>query len=172
MLSGYHRGRRARSVVYSGRRKGKTAWSPTRAAAGTPTLVAVTTTPSVTASGALRVSDAERETVAARLRDAATEGRLTLAEADERQAPAYAARTRDDLHPLTADLPPLPGTVTRRGPLSPHARRRLGMHAGLVAVLAAIMVTGWALVHRSLAELADSDPPHGSDLRGRCSGSL
>ena len=105
----------------------------------------MTTTHSVPASGALRVSDAERESVAARLRDAATEGRLTLAEADERQALAYAARTRDDLHPLTADLPAPPRTASLRGPLSPRARRRLGMHAALVAVLAAIMVTGWAL---------------------------
>jgi hypothetical protein len=105
----------------------------------------MTTTDSVPASGALRVSDAERESVAARLRDAATEGRLTLAEADERQALAYAARTRDDLHPLTADLPSPPRTVNLRGPLSPRGRRRLGMHAALVAVLAAIMVTGWAL---------------------------
>jgi hypothetical protein len=105
----------------------------------------MTTTTSATASGALRVSDAERESVAAQLRDAATEGRLTLAEADERQALAYAARTRDDLRPLTADLPLPPRTVSRRGPLSPRARRRLSMHAGLAAVLAAIMVTGWTL---------------------------
>ncbi len=68
-----------------------------------------------------------------------------MAEADERQALAYAARTRDDLQPLTADLPQPPRAEHRRGPLSPRARRRLGMHAGLVVVLAAIMVTGWAL---------------------------
>ena len=105
----------------------------------------MTTPPAPLASGALRVSDAEREHVAARIRDAATEGSLTLAEADERQALAYAARTRDDLHPLTADLPQPHRTTTRQGPLSPRARRRLGMHAGLVAILAAIMVTGWAL---------------------------
>ena len=37
----------------------------------------------------VRVSDAERESVAAQLRDAATEGRLTLAEADERPRSAY-----------------------------------------------------------------------------------
>ena len=110
------------------------------------TLVHMTSTSVSTANGKLRVSDAERESVAARLRDAAAEGRLTLAEADERQALAYAARVRDDLTPLTADLPPpshpAPG---HDRPLSGRARRRLGMHAVLVVVLAALLVTGWVL---------------------------
>jgi len=52
-----------------------------------------------------RASDAEREAVVARLRDAAGEGRLTVEELDERIDAAYAARTRDELDPLTADLP-------------------------------------------------------------------
>ena len=68
--------------------------------------------------GALRVplvtraSDAEREAVIARLRDAAAEGRLTVEELAERIDAAYAARTRAELEPLTADLPkPAPGTA-------------------------------------------------------------
>jgi len=57
-----------------------------------------------------RASDAEREAVVARLRDAAGEGRLTVEELDERIDAAYAARTLDELEPLTADLPaPAPG---------------------------------------------------------------
>ena len=52
-----------------------------------------------------RASDAEREAVVARLRDAAGEGRLTVEELAERIDAAYAARTRDELEPLTADLP-------------------------------------------------------------------
>ena len=52
-----------------------------------------------------RASDAEREAVVARLRDAAGEGRLTVEELDERIDAAYAARTLDELEPLTADLP-------------------------------------------------------------------
>jgi hypothetical protein len=59
----------------------------------------------------LRVSDADRERIAERLRDAAGEGRLTVDELDERLERAYAARTGSDLAPLTADLPePAPGT--------------------------------------------------------------
>ncbi|MGH3673684.1 MAG: DUF1707 SHOCT-like domain-containing protein, partial [Pseudonocardiaceae bacterium] len=53
----------------------------------------------------LRVSDAEREQVATRIRDAAERGMLTLTEADERQAAAYAAKIRADLAGLTDDLP-------------------------------------------------------------------
>jgi hypothetical protein len=52
-----------------------------------------------------RASDAEREAVVARLRDAASEGRLTVEELAERIDAAYAARTRAELEPLTADLP-------------------------------------------------------------------
>jgi hypothetical protein len=53
----------------------------------------------------LRVSDAEREHVAVRLREAGGEGRLTLEELAERVELAYAARTVADLDALTADLP-------------------------------------------------------------------
>jgi hypothetical protein len=52
-----------------------------------------------------RASDAEREAVVARLRSAAGEGRLTVDELDERIDAAYAAKTRAELEPLTADLP-------------------------------------------------------------------
>lgn len=51
------------------------------------------------------MSDADREQVVRRLRRAVDEGRLDLGEFDERAAIAYAARTRGDLDPLTADLP-------------------------------------------------------------------
>ena len=52
-----------------------------------------------------RASDAEREAVVARLRHAAGEGRLTVDELDERIDAAYAATSRAELEPLTADLP-------------------------------------------------------------------
>jgi hypothetical protein len=52
-----------------------------------------------------RASDAEREAVVTRLRDAASEGRLTVEELAERIDAAYAARTQAELEPLTADLP-------------------------------------------------------------------
>jgi hypothetical protein len=52
-----------------------------------------------------RASDAEREAVVARLRQAAAEGRLTVEELTERIDTAYAAKTQAELEPLTADLP-------------------------------------------------------------------
>jgi hypothetical protein len=53
----------------------------------------------------LRASDADRERVAAVLREAAGEGRIGLDELDERLASVYGARTYADLEPLTRDLP-------------------------------------------------------------------
>jgi hypothetical protein len=55
---------------------------------------AVSTIDRTTRPGSLRVSDAEREQVAGRIRDAATVGMLTLAEANQCQAAAYAAQIR------------------------------------------------------------------------------
>jgi Domain of unknown function (DUF1707)/Cell wall-active antibiotics response 4TMS YvqF len=67
---------------------------------------------------ALRASDAEREDVVARLRDASADGRLTLEEFSERMNAAYDARTHDELERLLDDLPGHRGAavVTRRRP--------------------------------------------------------
>lgn len=54
---------------------------------------------------AQRASDDEREQAVARLRDAASEGRIDLAEFEERMTLAYQARTYGELEPVTADLP-------------------------------------------------------------------
>ena len=53
----------------------------------------------------MRASDADREHVAERLRGALDEGRLNLAEYDDRLRQAYGATTMGELAPLTADLP-------------------------------------------------------------------
>ncbi|GHF03373.1 hypothetical protein GCM10014715_69620 [Streptomyces spiralis] len=53
----------------------------------------------------LRASDADRERVAEVLRDALAEGRLDMAEFEERLDAAYKARTYGELAPLTRDLP-------------------------------------------------------------------
>lgn len=92
-------------------------------------------------------SDAEREQVTDRLRDAAAEGRLTLTESGERQAAAYAARTRAELTPLVSDLPRPRGRSgpARRGPMTPRARGRFQVHVAIVAVLFTVLVTAWAL---------------------------
>lgn len=63
------------------------------------------TLPPLPADASPRASDAEREETVQRLHQALAEGRLDLAETDERVAAAYAARHRSDLPPLLADLP-------------------------------------------------------------------
>lgn len=61
----------------------------------------------------IRASDADRDGTATRLRVAVNEGRLSLDEFDERLRGAYAAVTRGDLEPLTADLPAQPSDPTQ-----------------------------------------------------------
>ncbi len=53
----------------------------------------------------LRASDADREQVAERLRQAAAEGRLLTEELEQRLEAAFAARTYGQLNALVADLP-------------------------------------------------------------------
>jgi hypothetical protein len=56
--------------------------------------------------GSYRVGDAERNRTAELLKEAHVAGYLTFADIDERLDAALAARTRDDLERLVADLPP------------------------------------------------------------------
>jgi hypothetical protein len=69
------------------------------------------------AGPAVRASDAEREQTVALLQRNFADGRLTLAELEERASAAWAARTRAQLRDLTADLPapgeqpPRPGMI-------------------------------------------------------------
>ena len=97
----------------------------------------------------VRTSDAEREQVVEILRAAMGEGRLSMGEGEERIAAAYGSTYRDELIPLTADLPDgeLPGRVR-----TPDTERRVrqgqryfARHVGIVAVAAAVLVTLWAL---------------------------
>ncbi|MGW7543392.1 DUF1707 SHOCT-like domain-containing protein [Streptomyces sp. NPDC054770] len=53
----------------------------------------------------LRAADADRERVAEILRDALAEGRLDMAEFEERLEATYQARTYGELAPITKDLP-------------------------------------------------------------------
>jgi hypothetical protein len=98
----------------------------------------------------VRASDAEREEYAKMLRAAMTEGRLTLEEGEERLARVYAAKYRDELPELTADLP----DGGRRAPFeNPEfkadferkARRMLAGHTGMVVAIAAVLVGLWAI---------------------------
>jgi hypothetical protein len=100
------------------------------------------------ANGRIRTSDQERERIAEVLRAAMTEGRLTLEEGEERLAAAYAAKYRDDLKPLTADLPDQGRRALADTPQARQAtRRHLRRHASFV-LLASLVLTGfWALSH-------------------------
>jgi len=94
----------------------------------------------------LRTSDAEREEVAKILRAAMTEGRLTLDEGEERLAACYAAKYRDELLPLTTDLPDNGRRALAQTPEAVAATRRgLRQHTAFV-VAASLVLTGlWVL---------------------------
>jgi hypothetical protein len=102
----------------------------------------------------IRISDADRDRVTARLREHYAEGRLTAEELDERVSATLNAKTFGDLRPIMGDLPepapfgPQPGPVPppiqppvyayRRGP-------RLLPVALLLLFLALILPgAGWA----------------------------
>jgi len=97
----------------------------------------------------IRVSDADRERVTARLRENFAEGRLTPDELDERISAALNAKTFGDLRPVMADLPgpvpapPRPAPPPRPAGPPPWVAHRRGprlmpllMLVALVALLA------------------------------------
>lgn len=94
----------------------------------------------------LRASDAEREHVARILRAAAGEGLINLDEADERLTAVYDVRYRDELDPLTADLPH-GGTKLLENTAEARAAARAGLvrHIVTVVVVAAALVAVWVL---------------------------
>jgi hypothetical protein len=120
----------------------------------------------------LRVSDADRERVADRLRSASAEGRLTADELEERLERAFSARTDAELEPLVADLPEPAGPAPRREPgrrwTSEHLRAYIGVSLMLVAIWA---LTGadyfwpiWPILGWGIGVVADT----GARLRGPC----
>jgi hypothetical protein len=110
----------------------------------------------------LRASDAERDVVATRLREAHAEGRLSVAEFSERLDAALTARTRGDLEALTRDLPAAAGPARRRprtGDEAAPARRARPAPTGLQAAwgvwVLAVLVN---LVVWGAVSLADGGP--------------
>jgi hypothetical protein len=65
---------------------------------------------------ALRASDADRDRVADRLREALAEGRITPEEHAERIDVVYRAKTYADLEPVLSDLPGGPGAASAPAP--------------------------------------------------------
>ena len=71
----------------------------------------------------MRVSDSDRERAADVLREAASHGRITMDELDERLELAYAAKTYADLAAVTRDLP---GPAQAPSAVQPAVAGRIG----------------------------------------------
>ncbi len=103
----------------------------------------------------IRISDADRDRIAARLRDHFAEGRLTADELDERLTAALSAKTFGDLRRVMADLPepalaPLTGQPFPARPASArivHYHRPRIFPIVAIALLAAVLIpgAGWVL---------------------------
>jgi len=90
---------------------------------------------------AMRISDADRERVCARLREAFAEGRVTTEEFHERTAAALAAKTEADLAPLTSDLPvPVPPAPVVRSSRQRELRRIWTAWASMAVLLNAVWI--------------------------------
>lgn len=107
----------------------------------------------------MRAADADRHTVADQLKGALDEGRLSLAEYDERVRDTYAARTYADLLLLVADLPK-PGlsaaeVKARRAAEVRRDARRLPMALMVLWTIwgsvAAVNVAVWIIVAMTVA---------------------
>lgn len=109
----------------------------------------------------IRVSDADRDRVAARLRDHFAEGRLTQEELDERISAALSAKTFGDLRHVMADLPqpepaPARAAPNPQGAGPPRIVYRHGppiLPLVLFALLAAVIIPGggWLFLKLMLA---------------------
>lgn len=99
---------------------------------------------SVSNSGHLRASDAEREQLVEELHEHTVAGRLTAVELEERLDTVYAATTRAQLDSVRADLPI--STVAARRELverKSHLRRRLSQEAGGSLFASFVCVAIW-----------------------------
>lgn len=100
----------------------------------------------------LRAADADRERVAEQLRRAHAEGRLDLAEYDERVQAAWAARTYGDLAVITADLPellPAPAAAKTRPETGPGIAADVSDRRGAVGIWAFVSMLNlgiWTII--------------------------
>jgi hypothetical protein len=101
--------------------------------------------------GSLRASDADREHVVDRLRNAAAEGRLAAHELEQRVAAALRARTYGELDATVSDLPSSRRSQPRRAAVASLREHPMLLVAAIpvvlvaVALLAAITVASLAL---------------------------
>jgi hypothetical protein len=81
----------------------------------------------------IRASDADRDRIAAALREHCAQGRISLDELEERLEATYAAKTVGTLQEVTSDLPEmdlyeLPVPAARRSGMAPTRRHSLSAH--------------------------------------------
>lgn len=104
----------------------------------------------------IRISDADRQRVGDRLQAAVAEGRIGLAEFDERIGRAWAARTAEDLAGLTVDLPEQSSSPAKRRSAMPlWARITICSSFGAWFLAVTVNVMIWALV-----SLSSDEPIH------------
>lgn len=96
-----------------------------------------------TTTSSIRASDTERERVSVVLHEAATTGRLTILEIEERLGILYTTRYRDELAPLISDLPAESDQQISRRPESIRSATRQ-----LIAASTALLSTLLVLAHR------------------------
>jgi DUF1707 SHOCT-like domain len=91
----------------------------------------------------LRASDADREQSAGRLRHAASEGRLSAEELDQRLQAAFSAKTCDELDWLVCDLPSddEPSRPKRRHDLLPFPPK---IALAVVLLVSLVLIAGVA----------------------------
>ena len=100
---------------------------------------------------AVRASDAERERIAKMISEAAGEGRLSIAEADDRLERVYTTKFRHELAAFVSDLP---AGASDSGPTSDVRRQtarglerfptRLRVHAAVAVVVSVLLILRWA----------------------------
>jgi hypothetical protein len=116
----------------------------------------MTSAPTTSQPGDLRVSDAERDAVVAELSEHFQAGRLNAEEFDQRAGQALAARTRSDLTGLMTDLPGGAQALTRPTASAagvdsrPSSGRFLSRRTvSVLVVIAAVATVGSLLGHVS-----------------------
>jgi hypothetical protein len=92
---------------------------------------------------ALRVSDRERESAVALLREHGGAGRLDVEELEQRVGAAYEAQTRGELDALFADLPGAAPAQPRPVAQRPHAR--LGHDWAAFVQVSLVLIAIWAI---------------------------
>ncbi|MBP2476167.1 hypothetical protein JOF53_005039 [Crossiella equi] len=102
-----------------------------------------------------RISDADREAAAERLRRAHGEGRITLGEFDERLQLVWTTRTYGELAVVTADLPELAAKPQPPARVEPARHPRPVFRVFLVIYLFAVVINlvTWGLVTLTEFEL-------------------